>query len=100
MIKSVEREKTKKASPEYIVRTSGHSHSAYEKVVRAYSREWLDLFAKSDMYVSAFLVLGFAHYDLKQYEEALLIFKEMQEKAQRSNDSTVVCLSLIWQGHL
>ena len=96
----VERDKAQKASPEYIVRTSGHSHSAYEKVVRAYSREWLDLFAKSDMYVSAFLVLGFAHYDLKQYEEALLIFKEMQEKAQRSNDSTVVCLSLIWQGHL
>ena len=43
--------------------------------------------------------MGF-HYDLEDYEEALLVFRHMQEIAQGTDSREYHAMALIWQGHM
>jgi tetratricopeptide (TPR) repeat protein len=42
--------------------------------------------------------MGFAHYDMERYAEALYIFEQFEKKF--GSNATQRGLSLIWQGHM
>ncbi|MFH1941471.1 MAG: alpha/beta fold hydrolase [bacterium] len=89
-------DRKKKASPEYILRTSGWGRRSNEKLAEAYTQEWFEVFKKP----VDFLKIGFALYDVKRYEEALLVFQKMEEIAKQAEHKEYEALSLIWQGHM
>jgi tetratricopeptide (TPR) repeat protein len=47
-----------------------------------------------------FMRIGFAHYDLKQYEEALYILGRMKQAAAEEKSAAQEAAALIWQGHV
>ena len=92
----VEWNKKRKEDSEYKIRSVGWGRKGSEKLASDYSREWIVGFTT----YRHFLRVGFALYDVENYEEALHIFEKMRismkEKGQKENEA----LSLIWQGHM
>ena len=88
--------KEKKASPDYILKTSGWGRQSNEKLAKAYTREWFDVFKEP----VNFLKIGFALYDVENYEEALLVFEKMQDTAKKEKNKEYEALASIWQGHM
>jgi len=86
----------RKASPQYVLKGGDWGRRANEEIVEAYSRAWLGQFEEP----GDFLKIGFAHYDLEDYEEALLVFRRMQEAAREKESREYLALALIWQGHM
>lgn len=78
------------SSPAYVISgvlssADGWGLEASKKIAQAYSKEWLNkLNAKKDS--PALMRLGFALYDVKRYEDALTVFKKMN--------------NLVWQGQM
>ncbi|MDH5715798.1 MAG: hypothetical protein OEZ30_09565, partial [Candidatus Aminicenantes bacterium] len=66
------------------------------RLVKEYSREWLKKF----ILPSDFLKTGYALYDFKNYEEALLVFRMLYEVALEREDKIYSVVALIWQGHM
>jgi proline iminopeptidase len=85
-----------KASPDYILSSSGWGRSSNKKLVEAYSKEWLNQLKR----LSNYMKLGFALYDYEDYEESLLVFEKMLQMAQNIEDKEYAVFALIWQGHM
>jgi proline iminopeptidase len=79
------------SSLEYNLRRLGWGRKANEKIVEYYSKQQLEDVSERWL----FFKLGLALYDLKNYEEALYVFRHIDE-VTGSQDVN----SLIWQGHM
>lgn len=71
-------------------------YESNRRLVGEYSREWLKKFTHTD----DFFKTGFALYDFKNYEEALLVFRRLYEIALQQEDKIHSVMALIWQGHM
>ena len=85
----------RRGSPEYNVR-GGWGRSANEALYSAYSREWLDYFGGQ----TDFMKIGFALYDLEDYEEGLFVFQRMRAAAREAERVEYEAMALVWQGHM
>lgn len=74
----------------------GWGPAAMEKLAQAYKRDWCDTLEDP----ISFLKMGFAHYEVKNYEEALYVFERMRRAAEKSQIRDHQALALIWQGHM
>jgi len=92
----IEWDKKRKESFEYKIRSVGWGRSGSEKLAADYSREWLAQLKTS----SHFYRSGFALYDVKNYEEALFIFEQMQAFMKEKEEKEYEAFALIWQGHM
>ncbi len=99
-------EELRESSPTYALETSGWGWNSSRDLVARYSRDWLDQFDET----RSFMRLGFAFYDVEDYEEGLFVFERMQEMAVLLHDeeageesaahSPYEAFALIWQGHM
>jgi proline iminopeptidase len=108
-------EEMRESSPSYALETSGWGWNSSRDLAERYLREWLDEFDET----RSFMRLGFALYDVEDYEEGLYVFERMQKLATRlrleeSRDeedpgagvesspaySPHEAMALIWQGHM
>jgi proline iminopeptidase len=99
-------EELRESSPTYALETSGWGWNSSRDLVAKYSRDWLDQFNET----RSFMRLGFAFYDVEDYEEGLFVFERMQEMAVRLHEeeageesaahSPYEAFALIWQGHM
>jgi len=92
----IEWEKNRKASPDYIMETTGWGRNSSKNLAKAYTRKWLNRFDKP----RNFLRIGFALYDFEKYEEALFVFEKMKAFAETQKEKEYRALALIWQGHM
>ncbi len=88
--------KEKERQPVGMLESYDWGYESNRKLVKEYSREWLKKFILS----SDFLKTGFALYDFKNYEEALLVFRKLYEFALEQDDKVYSVMALIWQGHM
>ena len=89
-------EQEKTASPDQILGSYGWGWSSSQKIAERYSQDWLEKFKQ----VRSFLRLGFALYDVEEYEEALSVFERMQDAAEKQSEHAMEAIALIWQGHM
>jgi tetratricopeptide (TPR) repeat protein len=92
----VHRENEQKSAPDLSLEAFGWGRSSNEKMAKLYSRGWLAKFKKPQ----SFLKIGFALYDVENYEEALFVFERMQDVAKRQPNRGSEAMALIWQGHM
>jgi len=88
--------KEQRSSPDGILSSFGWGWHSSKKIVKKYSREWLDKFET----ITGFLRTGFALYDTKDYEEALLVFERMEQESAEQEKENYEAVALIWQGHM
>jgi proline iminopeptidase len=89
-------EKEQQSSPDRILGSLGWGWHSSQKLAKNYSREWLEMFDQ----IRSFLRIGFALYDVENYEEALFVFERMQWVASEEKEQTYEAVALIWQGHM
>jgi len=92
----VEWKKKKKESKVPLLRSVGWGRKSNDRIAEAYSREWLKILDN----LRDLLKTGFALYDKKKYEEALVVFKTMHSLAQKQQDKGYAAVALLWQGHM
>ncbi|UCF18233.1 MAG: alpha/beta fold hydrolase [Gemmatimonadota bacterium] len=85
-----------KGSPGYQLKAAGWGMSGSEQITEVYTSSWLEKLSEP----SDFLRLGFALYDLEDYEQALLAFAKLEELAEADGDRTRHAVALIWQGQM
>lgn len=83
-----------KKSPAYILASVGWGSKSNEKIGKLYSKDWLEQLNDP----SLLLKTGMALYDIKRYEEALIVFQKMYEIA--GEDKERAAQALIWQGQM
>jgi proline iminopeptidase len=89
-------DKKRKSSSNYMGESIDWGLKYSCKIADKYTREWLE---KSDN-PRMFMRIGFALYDVKKYDEALLVFGRMQQVAAREKSPAQEAVALIWQGHM
>jgi tetratricopeptide (TPR) repeat protein len=89
-------ERDKAASPEYAVRSLGWGLSSSHKLAEQYEVNWLTQFHDP----LNFLRIGFALYDVEDYEQALPVFERMVQAAVAEESPTWEAVGVIWQGHM
>ena len=89
-----EREERLEKSPAYLLTRCGWGRKSNAKIVRNYSKGWLDQLNNP----THFLKTGFALYDVKKYKDSLDVFRRMADKLQ--GNKFYLGVSLIWQGHV
>jgi proline iminopeptidase len=92
--KIAEWDKMLHSRPDYKIQSVGWGIVSSKKLVEEYRREDLEQLTEPSQY----LRMGFAHYDMKQYGEALFIFELFEKKF--GSDTAICCMALIWQGHM
>lgn len=84
----------KERQPAYLIQRVAGESDGYLKIAAAYTSEWLEQLEDP----VHFLLTGLFLYDVKRYEEALAVFRQM---ATRSHDSRFyTAVALVWQGHM
>lgn len=89
-------DRQRKASPLYVIRSSGRGRADLLKLAQVYNRDWCDRIDS----LSPFLTLGFAHYEAANYAEGLYVFEKMQAAGEKKGDKGLKALALLWQGHM
>jgi len=84
------------AAPEYALRSAGWGWNSSRELAAEYSRDWLEEFDEA----RSFLRLGFALYDVEDYDEARIVFERMESTAAAAGDPGYEAVALIWQGHM
>lgn len=84
------------SSPMFIVRSANWGRKGNEQIVAAYTRDWLE---QPDI-MDNLLKIGFAHYDVEDYEEALFIFSRMEVIKREEGEREYETMAMIWQGHM
>jgi proline iminopeptidase len=84
------------AAPEYALRSAGWGWNSSRELAAGYSRDWLEEFDEA----RSFLRLGFALYDVEDYDEARIVFERMESIAAAAGDPGYEAVALIWQGHM
>ncbi|MCJ7580738.1 MAG: alpha/beta fold hydrolase [Candidatus Aminicenantes bacterium] len=92
----IEWDKAQKASPDYIIESTGWGRNSNKILIQSYSREWLEQFDIARQ----LLKIGFALYDFEMYDDALLAFEKMEDIAEREEDKLYMSIAVIWQGHM
>lgn len=87
-------EVAKSNSPDNFITSLSDDEAAYEKIVEAYSPEWLGQLR----YSSSFREVGFSLYIANRYEEALRFFEKMEGAATFGPPE--IAVALIWQAHM
>ncbi len=82
-----------KSLAERLLGEAGWGRRSSETIAEAYSPDWLD--QAED--VLLLLKAGFALHDVGRYDDALDVFRTMQDK---SSESTWSAVALVWQGHM
>jgi proline iminopeptidase len=77
-------------SPEQVLLASGWGRKSAARIAAQYSATWL----AEVSHRQALLKLGFALYDTKRYEDALAVFRKMEQ------EQAMVGVARVWQGHL
>ena len=72
----------------------GWGYRSSVKIAEAYRPEWLSQLRR----IAPLVRLGFALYDVKRYEDALVVFRRMAEAT--SEDVNYQAVAYIWQGHV
>ena len=88
--------KEKEQQPVGMLESYDYDYESNRRLVKEYSREWLKKF----ILPSDFSKTGYALYDFKNYEEALLVFRRLYEFALEREDKIYSVMALIWQGHM
>jgi tetratricopeptide (TPR) repeat protein len=88
--------KKQKAAPVDFTTPFGWGRASMEKLAKAYKREWCDTLENA----ISFLKMGFAQYEVNNYDEALYVFERMQQSAEKSQNKEHEALALIWQAHM
>jgi len=83
------RQAEKERSLPHVLETSGWGRQSSEKIATRYSEAWLDQISGS----LALLRLGFALYDAKEYQKALVVFSRLEKTGWKG-------VGLVWQGHM
>jgi proline iminopeptidase len=89
-------EKETLSSPDRILGSFGWGWNSSRKIAERYTRDWLDKFDN----LTNFMRTGFAHYDVENYAEALLVFERMEGAAIEKEQTPHEAIALIWQGHM
>jgi len=86
-------------SLEYVFRTSGWGVQSSERIAEVVSLEMLP----EQPYPQRLLRIGFAYYDVGDYEKALAAFKTMEKvvtELSYENKESDLTMALLWQGHM
>lgn len=89
-------EKRKKEEPRFLIKSIGWGTDSSKELVKYYSRSWIKKFKSGVDYLRT----GFAHYDLKNYEEALFVFRQLEAFEEAGEKAAVKGVALVWQGHM
>ena len=92
--RTAEWDKALRSRPDFKIRALGWGMTSSKKLVEEYKREHLDQLTQTSQY----LRMGFAHYDMEQYAEALYIFEQLEKRF--GSNKAERALGLIWQGHM
>jgi proline iminopeptidase len=84
------------ASPAYHLRAVDWGRSASERIAESFAPGWLDESFNS----TSFLRLGFALYDVAQYDDALKVFRRFKAWAIEQERDDYWALASIWCGHM
>jgi proline iminopeptidase len=86
----------RRSSALFIVRTAGSGSESLTRVAQAYQRAWLDEPRSWDFW----LKVGQAHYEVKNYAEALYVFEKAAQYAENKQNLEYKALALVWQGQM
>lgn len=86
-------EEAKRNSPDNLIGSLYGDPAYYQKIVDAYSPDWLIQLK----YSSSFREVGFAFYIAERYDEALTYFQRMEKTGSHPLE---IATALIWQGHM
>ena len=89
-------EKEMRSSPDKNLGSFGWGWNSSQKLAERYTRDWLDQFET----LRSYLRIGFALYDVENYDEALFVFDKMQTIAVERKEKKHEAVALIWQGHM
>jgi len=89
-------EKEVQSSPDRILGSFGWGWSSSQKIAKRYTRKWIETLDQ----LRSFMRMGFALYDVANYEEALFVFERMQKAADEQEEQALGAVALIWQGHV
>ncbi len=84
------------ADPRYLIRQCNEGHAAYLELANRYRSDWLAGVLGS----SELRIVGHALYDATRYDDALEVFRILEETARDRDDETYLAIALIWQGHM
>ncbi len=84
-------------SPLYFVRFLGNGAASAAKIAHVYSKTWCEELQDWPLWLSK---VGQAHYEVKNYAEALYVFGKMAEFAEKKQNVEFKALALIWQGQM
>ncbi len=84
------------ATPAYALRGTGWGWNSSRELAAQYSRDWLGQLDDT----RSLLRVGFALYDVEDYNEARFVFEQMQHMAADAGEPGYEGVALIWQGHV
>ena len=83
-------------SPRYVIRDAGPGMHGSEQITARYTNEWVEQISWSDELQR----VGFALYDKRRFEDALIVFSKLEQLAVDEANETTVAMARIWQGHI
>ena len=84
------------ASPRFVIRDAGPGKRGSEQIMARYTGEWVEQILWPD----ELWRVGFALYDKRRFEEALVAFSKLEQLAADEVSETAAAMALIWQGHV
>ncbi|MFQ5743399.1 MAG: alpha/beta fold hydrolase [Acidobacteriota bacterium] len=89
-------QRDRQASPEFAVQSAGWGLKSSRRLAGEYDSSWLERFHQA----RSLLRIGFALYDVANYEEALIAFGRMERAAIEQQSRSYEAMALIWQGQM
>ncbi len=88
----------REAAPAYVLRGYGWDRGSSDSIAARYRATWPDSLSES----RDFMRLGFALYDVEDYQAALYVFERMQARfaGAEEREERFVAFALIWEGHM
>ena len=83
-------------SPRYVIRNAGPGKRGSEQIMARYTDEWLEQISWPDELSR----VGFALYDDRRFDDALVAFSKLEQLAIDEPSQTTGAMALIWQGHI
>jgi proline iminopeptidase len=81
-------------NPAALVSRLGWGRKSNQEIASKYDKTWLDRIHDD----GPWLKIGFALYDAKRYDDALVVFERMEQKAGDNQHGRM--LAILWQGHM
>jgi proline-specific peptidase len=84
------------ADPDQALPGADWGWNSSRRLAARYTRDWLDQIDDA----RGLLRLGFALYDVENYDEAVLAFRRMERVADDAGERAYRAVALIWQAHM